>query len=74
VRGVTCSTFATSLFERRIAELVAEGRTNKDVAKVLHVTPRTVEGHLTHIYEKLGVHSRGELAHRLQQNQGVSGV
>jgi ATP/maltotriose-dependent transcriptional regulator MalT len=62
--------------EQRIAELVAEGRSNKDVAKALHVTARTVEGHLTHIYEKLGVHSRTELAHRFghEQKRGVSGV
>jgi DNA-binding CsgD family transcriptional regulator len=51
--------------ERRIAELVSEGRSNKDVAAQLFITPRTVEGHLTRIYEKLGVHSRTELAHRL---------
>jgi DNA-binding CsgD family transcriptional regulator len=51
--------------ERRIAELVARGRTNKEVAAQLFVTPRTVEGHLTRIYEKLGVRSRAELAHRL---------
>jgi DNA-binding CsgD family transcriptional regulator len=51
--------------ERRIAELVSEGRSNKEVAARLFITPRTVEGHLTRIYEKLGVHSRAELAHRL---------
>jgi DNA-binding CsgD family transcriptional regulator len=51
--------------EQRIAELVAQGRSNKDVAAQLFVTPRTVEGHLTRIYEKLGVRSRAELAHRL---------
>ena len=51
--------------ERRIAELVSEGRSNKDVAAQLFITPRTVEGHLTRIYEKLGVRSRTELAHRL---------
>ena len=51
--------------ERRIAELVAQGRSNKDVAAQLFITARTVEGHLTRIYEKLGVRSRAELAHRL---------
>jgi DNA-binding CsgD family transcriptional regulator len=62
--------------EERIASLVAAGRSNKEVAAALHVTPRTVEGHLTHIYEKLGVRSRAGLAHRLggAQRQGVSGV
>jgi DNA-binding NarL/FixJ family response regulator len=50
--------------ERRIAELVAEGRTNKEVAAVLHLTERTVEGTLSRVYSKLGVRSRSELAHR----------
>jgi DNA-binding CsgD family transcriptional regulator len=48
--------------ERRIAELVAAGRTNKEVASALFLSDRTVEGHLTSIYRKLGVRSRAELA------------
>jgi DNA-binding CsgD family transcriptional regulator len=50
--------------ERRVAELVAEGRTNREVAAALHVTPRTVEGTLSRVYAKLGVRSRTELARR----------
>ena len=48
--------------ERRIAELVAAGQTNKEVASALYLSDRTVEGHLTSIYRKLGVRSRAELA------------
>jgi DNA-binding CsgD family transcriptional regulator len=51
--------------EQSIAELVAMGKSNKEVAAQLFITPRTVEGHLTHIYAKLGVRSRAELAHRM---------
>jgi DNA-binding CsgD family transcriptional regulator len=51
--------------ERRIAELVAEGRTNREVAAALFVTEHTVEGALTRAYRKLGVRSRAELAARL---------
>jgi DNA-binding CsgD family transcriptional regulator len=51
--------------ERRVAELVAEGLQTKQVAAALFVSPKTVEGHLTSIYAKLGVHSRTELARRL---------
>ena len=51
--------------ERRIVELVAEGRTNREVAAALFVTEHTVEGALTRSYRKLGVRSRAELAHRL---------
>jgi DNA-binding CsgD family transcriptional regulator len=53
--------------ERRIVALVAEGRTNRDVAARLFVTEHTVEGALTRAYRKLGVRSRSELAHRLGQ-------
>ncbi len=48
--------------ERRVAALVAEGRTNREVAAALVLGERTVESHLTHIYAKLGVRSRTELA------------
>jgi DNA-binding CsgD family transcriptional regulator len=51
--------------ERRVAELAAEGLQTKQVAAALFVSPKTVEGHLTSIYAKLGVHSRTELARRL---------
>jgi DNA-binding CsgD family transcriptional regulator len=51
--------------EQRIAELVAEGRTNKEVAAVLVVAERTVESTLTQIYRKLDIRSRTELARRL---------
>src|SRR5262245_31163293 len=51
--------------ERRIAVLVAEGRSNREVAAALFITEHTVEGALTRAYRKLGVRSRGELAARL---------
>ncbi|MEH0577230.1 AAA family ATPase [Streptomyces sp. B21-108] len=47
--------------ERRIAELAAEGRTNTEIAALLHVARRTVETHLTSTYKKLGIRRRGEL-------------
>jgi DNA-binding CsgD family transcriptional regulator len=50
--------------EERVAALVGEGRTNREVAAALFVTERTVEGHLTRIYAKLGVRSRAQLARR----------
>jgi DNA-binding CsgD family transcriptional regulator len=48
--------------ERRIADLAAEGHTNRDIAQALYVTPRTVEGHLTSIYRKLGISTRNALS------------
>ena len=48
--------------EARIAELVADGRRNREIAGELVVSAATVEAHLTRIYRKLGVRSRTELA------------
>jgi ATP/maltotriose-dependent transcriptional regulator MalT len=48
--------------ERRVAELVARGLGNSEIAQHLFVTRRTVEYHLTHAFRKLGVASREELA------------
>jgi DNA-binding CsgD family transcriptional regulator len=52
--------------ERRIAELAAEGRSNKEVAAALFLSPKTVEFHLGNAYRKLGVGNRTELAARLR--------
>jgi DNA-binding NarL/FixJ family response regulator len=46
---------------RRVAQLVATGLTNRDVAQALFVTARTVEVHLSNVYRKLGISSRTEL-------------
>jgi ATP/maltotriose-dependent transcriptional regulator MalT len=56
--------------EQRVAALVSEGKTNREVAAALFVSERTVEGHLTRIYPKLGVRSRAELAGRLGSAEG----
>ncbi len=53
--------------ERRLAELVVEGRPNKEIAAALFVTPKTVETNLSRLYRKLGVRSRTELARRFAQ-------
>ena len=51
--------------ERRVAEHAAAGRTNREIAEELFVTPKTVENHLTRVYAKLGVGSRRQLADAL---------
>jgi DNA-binding CsgD family transcriptional regulator len=51
--------------ERRVAELAAEGRTNREIAAALFLHERTVQTHLSHAYGKLGVRSRTELGRKL---------
>jgi DNA-binding CsgD family transcriptional regulator len=51
--------------ETQIAELVGEGRTNREVAEALFVSIHTVEANLKRIYRKLDVRSRTELARKL---------
>ena len=48
--------------EREIAELVAEGRTNREIGEQVFLSEKTIEGHLTRIFAKLGVTSRVEVA------------
>jgi DNA-binding CsgD family transcriptional regulator len=47
--------------ERQVAELVTEGKTNREIAEQLFVSPNTVNAHLRHIFDKMAVRSRVEL-------------
>jgi DNA-binding CsgD family transcriptional regulator len=51
--------------ERRVAELAASGRTNRQAASQLFMSPKTVEANLARVYRKLGIRSRAELGARL---------
>lgn len=51
--------------ERRVAELVAKGMSNREVAAALSVSPKTVEANLGRIYRKLDISSRAELGARM---------
>lgn len=48
--------------EREIADLVADGLTNREIATRLFISERTVDGHLEHVREKLGVNTRAQVA------------
>ncbi len=56
---------ALTASERQAAELAAGGRTTKQIAALLFLSPKTVEGHLTSAFRKLGISSRSELGLRL---------
>ena len=55
--------------ERRVAELVAAGRTNHEVATELFLSERTVASHLSNAYAKLGIRSRTELGPRMARDE-----
>ena len=46
--------------ERSTLQLIADGRSNKEIASELHISERTVKTHLGHLFDKLGVTSRTE--------------
>ncbi len=56
--------------ELQIAQLLVEGRTTREAAAALFLSPKTVEYHLRHVYTKLDITSRAELARRLPEVAG----
>jgi DNA-binding CsgD family transcriptional regulator len=65
ISGRAATPGALTPAEERVAALVAEGKTNREVAAALFLSERTVEGHLSHVFGKFGVRSRTELAREL---------
>jgi len=60
-KGVTDRYATLSEREREVFQLIAEGRTNKDIADLLCISASTVETHRARVMEKLGLHSAAEL-------------
>jgi DNA-binding CsgD family transcriptional regulator len=65
--GLRRSPDELSATERRVAELAAQGLTNRDVASKAFMSPKTVQANLTQIYRKLGIRSRAELGARMAE-------
>ncbi len=57
------STAPLTAREQEVVRLVSRGMSNKAIAQELGISPRTVEGHLNHVFEKIGATSRTELVH-----------
>jgi DNA-binding CsgD family transcriptional regulator len=55
--------------ELAVARLVVTGSTNREVASQLFVSVKTVEFHLRHVYQKLGIHSRVALVERMRERE-----
>ena len=60
-RGIADRYDSLSAREREVFQLIAEGRSNKEMAGILGISPGTVETHRTHIMEKLDVHTAVEI-------------
>ena len=60
-KGITDRYDALSEREREVFQLIAEGRSNKEIAALLFISASTVETHRSHIMEKLGLHSATEV-------------
>jgi DNA-binding CsgD family transcriptional regulator len=56
--------------EHRVAHRAAEGLSNKEIAALLFLSPKTVEMYLSAVYRKLGIRSRAQLASRLPVDHG----
>jgi DNA-binding CsgD family transcriptional regulator len=61
ISGRAATPGALTPAEERVAALVAEGKTNREVAAALFLSDRTVEGHLSHVFRKLGIRHRAEV-------------
>ncbi|QJW35165.1 helix-turn-helix transcriptional regulator [Cellulosimicrobium protaetiae] len=71
VAGSTASSLALlTAQEREIVALAAQGLTNREIGNRLYLSPRTVGSHLYHVFPKLGVASRSELARALDDGRG----
>ncbi len=71
--GARAPVDALTVTEQRVAELVAVGHTNREVARTLFVSEKTVEANLTRIYRKLGLRSRVDLVARIDPGQPERG-
>jgi HD-GYP domain-containing protein (c-di-GMP phosphodiesterase class II) len=70
-RGALRKTHGVSDRELEVCRLIARGKMNKEIAAVLGISLRTVQNHVTHIFDKLGMHSRSGVAVWLVENDFV---
>jgi DNA-binding NarL/FixJ family response regulator len=61
-----CGLAGLTAQELQVATLVADGLSNREVAAQLYLSPKTIEYHLAHIFAKLGIRTRYQLAARVR--------
>jgi len=61
-RAAPAATYGLSERELEVSRLLARGKSNKEIGAHLHISPRTVQIHVAHIFDKLGVRSRAGAA------------
>ena len=64
--------FCLSPREGQVLDWVSQGKTNKEVGMILELSPRTVEKHLEHIYQKIGVESRTAAAAKVHEIKSMT--
>ena len=69
ISGRAATPGALTPAEERVATLVAEGKTNREVAAALFLSDRTVEGHLSRVFAKLGIKHRAEVGQALAERR-----
>ena len=72
-RAVLGGTEGLTARELEIVRLVTARKSNKEIGRVLNISPRTVSTHLTNVFTKLGVGSRGELADFVRERELLKG-
>ena len=70
IAGIVAAAHGLTPREAEVADLVARGLPNREIAEALFVSPYTVQDHLKHAFEKLGVRSRAELTSTLYLSWG----
>jgi DNA-binding CsgD family transcriptional regulator len=61
------ATLGISARELQVLQELAAGRSNKEIAERLHLSPHTVKTHVSHLFEKLGARRRTEAIHRARE-------
>jgi DNA-binding NarL/FixJ family response regulator len=70
-RDVLSGPDALTAAEHRVASLAATGYNNREIAERLYVTQRTVETHLTHVFQKLSIANRNELTTHISVDKPI---